>query len=361
MDRRKALKVAGGGGLAAILGSQTAPAFAQAKKEWRMAMTWQRNAPLLSAGAVAFADFINKTSSTLSIRIAAAGEIVPPFQTMGAVANGTVQVGSGYATYWAGQHPAVQFLGPIPFGLTSQEYNAWYHYGGGEALVDEVYAKLGVKGFQVGQTSVQSAGWFNKEIRSVADYKGLKMRVTGIGGKVVQGLGGTPVSMPLGEVPQAMQSGAIDAIEFVGPMNDLQFGLHKIAKYYYWPGWLEPCGMYDVFINADAWGQLSSQEKELVRGAAFYATQLSLSEHVAKNAIALVQLTGELKVNIRSFSDDTLKAIGVVARKVLDGEASKDPLSRKVFDSILKFRQTVIPYSHLSEYEFMRARTLGYK
>jgi len=362
MDRRKALRTAGGGGLAAILATQAAPAISQGKKEWRLQCTWPKNAPALATGANALADFVGKaTGGSLTIRVYSAGEIVPPFQTLEAVANGTFQMGQGYATYWAGQLPAVQFLGPLPFGLTSQEMMAWLYWGGGVELAQKAYAKLGVMMFPNGQTSVQSAGWYNKEINAVGDYKGLKMRVGGLGGKVLQALGGTPVAMPLGEVPQAMQSGAIDAIEFVGPFNDLSFGLQKVAKFYYWPGWLEPCGMYDNFINMKAWETLSASEKEIIRAGNVYASQLTLSEHVAKNATAYGQLVGQHKVQIKKFSDDTLKAIGEVAYKVLEGEAAKDGPSKEIFDSIMKFRKEVLAYTTLSEHDFMRARNLGFK
>lgn len=362
MNRRKALVATGTGGLAAILATRSGPAISQGKKEWRMQCTWAKNAPGLATGAIVLSEFVNKaTGGALNIRLFSAGEITPPFQTLEAVANGTIQMGQGYATYWAGQAPAVQFLGPLPYGLTSQEQHAWLYYGGGMELAQKVYQKLGVVMFPIGQTSVQSAGWYNKEINSVADYKGLKMRVGGLGGKVLQALGGTPVAMPLGEVPQAMQSGAIDAIEFVGPFNDMSFGLYKVAKFYYWPGWLEPSGQYDCFINPKAWESLSATEKEIIRAGCAYASSMALAELVHKNAVAYTQLVGQHKVNIKKFNDDTLKAIGETSWKVLDAEAAKDPLSKEVFDSILKFRKDAVAYTTLSEHDFMRARNLGFK
>jgi TRAP-type mannitol/chloroaromatic compound transport system substrate-binding protein len=362
MNRRNALKFAGGSGLAAILAAKAGPAISQGKKEWRLQCTWPKNAPGLATGAIALSEFVNKaTGGSLTIRLFSGGEIVPPFQTLGAVANGTIQMGQGYTTYWAGQSAAIQFFGPLPFGLNSQEQNAWMYYGGGLELFEKTYEKLGVVGFPNGQTSVQSAGWYNKEINTLADYKGLKMRVGGIGGKVLQALGGTPVAMPLGEVPQAMQSGAIDAIEFVGPFNDMSFGLYKVAKFYYWPGWLEPSGQYDVFINPKAWETLSASEKEIVRAGNVYASQLMLSELVYKNSIAYQQLLNEHKVQVKLLSDDVLKGISDAAYKVLEAEAAKDADSKAVFDSIMKFRAQARPYSKISEWEFMRARELSYK
>lgn len=358
MHRRKALKIAGGGGLAAILASGTPPAFAQAKKEWRMQQTWGKTAPGLARGGNVFAEFVTKaTGGSLTIREFSAGEIVPPFQTMDAVASGTIQCGYGYMTYWAGQLPAINYLGTLPFGLTAQEHNAWFSHGGGDQLADKLYAKLGVKVFTAGNTTIQPAGWYNKEINAIGDYKGLKMRIGGIGARVVQALGGTPVSMPLGEVPQAMQSGAIDAIEFVGPVSDLSVGLHKVAKYYYWPGWLEPSGPYDIFINLKAWGTLSPTEQEIVRVGAKYAAYETLNEFLARNAQAYNQMVGELKVQVRKIPDDTLRQIADVAWKVTQAEA-KDADSKEVLNSMMRFRRDMLPYMNLSELDFMRVRDM---
>jgi len=359
MDRRKALKIAGGGGLAAILASGTAPAYSQGKKEWRMQQTWGKTAPGLARGGNVFAEYVTKASGgSLTIREFSAGEIVPPFQTMDAVANGTIQMGYGYVTYWAGQIPAMNYLGTLPFGLTAPEHNAWFSHGGGEQLAEKLYGKLGVKFLFAGTNPVQPAGWYNKEIKGIGDYKGLKMRVGGLGGKVIQALGGTPVSMPLGEVPQAMQSGAIDAIEFVGPVADLSVGLHKVAKYYYWPGWLEPAGPYDIFINQKAWATLSPAEQEIVRVGAKYAALEMLSNYLARNAQAYNQMLSEFKVQVRNIPDDTVKQIAEVAWKVVESEA-KDADSKEVLNSVMKFRREILPYMRLSEYDFMRVRNIS--
>ena len=358
MNRRKALKIAGGGGLAAVLASGMAPAFSQGKKEWRMQQTWGKTAPGLGRGGNVFAEYVTKaTGGSLTIREFSAGEIVPAFQTMDAVANGTIQMGYGYVTYWARQIPAMNYLGTLPFGLTAPEHNAWFSHGGGNELAEKLYEKLGVKFFSAGCNPVQPAGWYNREINSVGDYKGLKMRVVGLGGKVIQALGGTPVSMPLGEVPQAMQSGAIDAIEFVGPLADLSVGLHKVAKYYYWPGWLEPSGTYDIFINPKAWATLSPAEQEIIRVGAKYASLEMLSNYLARNAQAYNQMVGELKVQVRIIPDAALAQIADVAWKVIEAEA-KDPDSKAVLASVMKFRREILPYMRLSELDFMRVRNI---
>lgn len=358
MDRRKALKVAGGGGLAAILASGTAPAFSQGKKEWRLQQTWGRTTPGLSRGGNAFVEFVNRASGgSLTIRELSAGEVVGAFQTLDAVANGTIQAGFGYVTYWAGQIPAMNFLGTLPFGLSALEHNAWYWLGGGMQLAEKLYAKLGVKFFFAGNNLVQPAGWYNREIKAIGDYKGLKMRVGGLGARVLTALGGTPVSMPLGEVPQAMQSGAIDAIDFVGPVADLSIGLHKIAKFYYWPGWLEPAGPYDIFINEKAWATLNPAEQEIVRAGARYAAMEHQTEQVYRNAQAYNQMVNELKVQVRQIPDEALVRIGEVAWKAIEAEA-KDADSKEILASVMRFRREVLPYTRVSEYDFLRARNL---
>ena len=358
MDRRKALKLTGTGGLGAILAAGMAPAFSQGKKEWRMQQTWGKTAPGLARGGNVFAEYVTKASGgSLTIREFSGGEIVPPFQTMDAVANGTFQMGYGYVTYWAGQIPAMNYLGTLPFGLTAQEHNAWFSHGGGNELAEKLYGKLGVKFFSAGNNPIQPAGWYNKEIKAMSDYKGMKMRIGGLGGKVLQAMGGTPVSMPLGEVPQAMQSGAIDAIEFVGPVADLAVGLHKVAKFYYWPGWLEPSGPYDIFINEKAWATLSPAEQEIIRVGAKYAALEMMSNYWARNAQAFNQMVGELKVQVRQIPDDALRQMAEVAWKVIEAEA-KDADSKEVLASVMKFRREILPYMRLSEYDFMRVRNL---
>ncbi|MEK7820806.1 MAG: TRAP transporter substrate-binding protein [Pseudomonadota bacterium] len=362
MNRRKLLRVAGTGGMAAILAANSGPALSQARKEWRMQMTWAKNSPALATGANVLADFITKaTGGALTVKVFAAGEVVPPFQTMDAVANGSLQMGHGYPAYWVGQMPAINFLSPIPFGITSQEQNAWFAYGGGQALADKIYNKLGVKFFPSGNTSVQAAGWYNKEVKAVGDYKGMKIRSGGMGAKVLQSAGAIPVQMPLGEVPQALQSGAIDGADFVGPYNDMAFGLHKVAKFYYWPGWQEPCGALDCFINLKAWESLSAEQKEIVRVGNEYANAAVMNEFVAKNAMAYNQMVKEHKVQVKIFNDDTLKALGELAGNVIRAEAAKDADSKEIFESIMKFRAEMMPYTKISEYEFMRARMLPFK
>ncbi|MPY68999.1 MAG: ABC transporter substrate-binding protein, partial [Alphaproteobacteria bacterium] len=248
---------AGGVAAAAAASSFPAPALSQGKMEWRMVTTWPKNFPGLGTGANLLADMITKgTEGRLSVKVFGAGEIVPAFESMDAVGSGTVEMGHGAPYYWKGKVAAAQYLASVPFGMNAQEQNAWFQYGNGQKLADKIYRNMGAKFFPSGNTGTQMGGWFNKEIKSPADYKGLKMRIPGLGGEVVKAAGGNVINLPGGEIPPALASGAIDATEWVGPYNDLAFGLYKSAKYYYYPGWHEPATLLENFINLNAWEKL---------------------------------------------------------------------------------------------------------
>jgi len=357
MDRRTLLKTAGVGALATGAAITGAPAIAKGIKQWRMQMTWRRNSPLLATGPEIVADYINKASNgRLELKLYAAGELVSPFETMDAVADGTLHMGHGYAGYWAGKQPAVQFFSPVPFGMTSQEQNAWLHYGGGQAIADKIYGAMGVKFLPGGNTSVQAAGWYNKELNRIEDFKGLKIRSTGIGAKVLSEIGGIPVQMPLGEVPQGLQAGVIDGADFVGPYNDMAFGLHKVAKHYYWPGWMEPSAILDCFVNQDAWNSLDKDLQSIVEGANAMANQMVLSEFVYKNAQAVKILKEEQNVDFRTLDDATLIALGKVSHQVMADVGNTDSLSKEAYASFNDFMTTVRPYTELSEMRYLDAR-----
>ena len=261
LKRRDFLKTASTSGAviaatAAAASSFPKPSLAQGIMKWRMGTTWPKNFPGLGTGANKLAEFIGAASGgRLQVDVYGGGEIVPPFETMDAVASGTLEMGHGAPYYWKGKEPATQFIASMPFGLNVIEQNSWLQFGGGQELADKVYEKLGCKFFASGNTGVQMGGWFNKEINSLEDYKGLKMRIPGLGGEVVKAAGGNVVNLPGGEIPAALQSGAIDATEWVGPYNDLAFGLYKSAKFYYYPGWHEPATLLDNFINLTAWSR----------------------------------------------------------------------------------------------------------
>ncbi|MDF1748553.1 MAG: TRAP transporter substrate-binding protein [Alphaproteobacteria bacterium] len=362
MKRRDFIKTASTVGVVGAAASAFAtPAISQNRIEWKMQTTWRENSPLLWTGPKLVADYVSKMSDgRLTIKLYAAGEIAPPLQVMDVVADGGLEMGHGYPPYWAGKLPAMQFFTPLPFGITTQEQNAWFLYGGGQEIADKVYGELGVKFMPSGNTSVQSAGWFNKEINSIEDYQGMKIRSGGLGSKVLAKVGATPVQMPLGEVPQALQTNSIDGADFVGPFNDMAFGLHKVAKYCYWPGWMEPCGVLDCFINKAAWDGLSDDLKAIVEAANAMANNVVLSEFVAKNAQAYQTLQTEHGVKMQFLNDETLAVLGKVAGEVIIEASEADALSKEVYDSLMSFRKLVMPYTNTSELAFMKARNLDF-
>jgi TRAP-type mannitol/chloroaromatic compound transport system substrate-binding protein len=337
-----------------------APAVNKGLLEWRMVTTWPKNFPGLGTGANLLGELITKGSGgRLTIKVFGAKEIVPAFESLDAVANGTVQMGHGAPYYWKGKIAASQFLASVPFGMTAQEVNAWYQWGNGQKLGDKIYKMMGCKFFPSGNTGVQAGGWFNKEMNSLSDYKGLKMRIPGLGGEVVKAAGGNVVNLPGGEIPPALQSGALDATEWVGPYNDLAFGLYKSAKYYYFPGWHEPATVLDNFINIQAWEQLPDDLKAVVEAANAAVNQMVLSEFVARNNAALKTLVGKHNVQLRQFPDEILKGLGKLAGQVMEDIASKDPLSREVMDDYVAFRKDASAWSARSEGAYLAARQLA--
>ncbi|MEK9684494.1 MAG: TRAP transporter substrate-binding protein [Rhodospirillaceae bacterium] len=339
-----------------------APMINKGLLQWRMVTTWPKNFPGLGTGANLLGDLITKGSGgRLTVKVFGAKEVVPAFEAMDAVSNGTVQMGHGAPYYWKGKVAAAQFLASVPFGMTAQEVNSWYQWGNGQKLGDKIYKEMGAKFFPSGNTGVQAGGWFNKEMNSLSDYKGLKMRIPGLGGEVVKAAGGNVINLPGGEIPPALQSGALDATEWVGPYNDLAFGLYKSAKYYYFPGWHEPATVLDNFINIKAWEKLPNDLKAVVQAANTAVNQMVLSEFVARNNGALSTLVNKHKVKLRNFPDEVLQGLGKLANQVMNDIASKDPLSRAVMDDYMAFRKTASAWSSRSEGAYLpaRAKVLG--
>ena len=363
MKRRQFLSGAAVAGATAAAASTFAkPAIAQDVREWRMVTTWPKNFPGLGTGANLLAEYITKASDgRLKVTVFGAGEIVPAFEAIDAVGNGTVEMGHGAPYYWKGKVDATQYIAAMPFGLNAQEQNAWFQWGGGQELADKVYAELNCKFFPSGNTGTQMGGWFNKEMNTIDDYKGLKMRIPGLGGEVVKAAGANVVNLPGGEIPPALQSGAIDATEWVGPYNDLAFGLYKSAKYYYYPGWHEPATVLDNFINLDAWNALPDDLKAIVEQANRAVNQMVLSEFTARNVQALDTLRNKHGVDVRPFSDDILTGLGKLSGEVLRDLVSSNPLSQEVFESLIAFRTQSIAWSKFSEAAFAQARVLPFK
>ena len=326
---------------------------------WKMVTTWPKDFPGLGTGANYLAQLISKMSNgELKIKVFGAGELVPALGVFDAVAGGTAEIGHSTAYYWKGKHEATQFFSTVPFGLTAQEINGWLQYGGGQQLWDEIYAPFGLKAFPAGNTGVQMGGWFNQEINSIEDFSGLVIRMPGLGGEVLRRLDATVQTIPGGEIFQALKTGAIDATEWVGPYNDLAFGFHQAAKYYYWPGWHEPGTVMEAMINQKAWNQLPKDLQCIVQSACSTVNDHMLAEFTARNSTALETLVNEHGVQLRKFSNEILNSIGEISKDVIHEIAEKDPLTKKVYSSFIEFRKNSLAYTRISEEAYTLARSL---
>ena len=326
---------------------------------WKLVTTWPKNFPGLGLGPETFARMVNEMSDgRLQVQVYGADEIVPAFGVFDAVSQGVAQMGHGASYYWTGKIPAAVFFTSVPFGLTAQEINGWIHYGGGLALWEEAYAPFGLLPLAGGNSGVQMAGWFNKEINRVEDLKGLKMRIPGLGGEVLSRAGGTAVSLPGGELYTSLQTGVIDATEWVGPYNDLALGLHEVAKYYYYPGWHETGSMLEFVVNRDAFEALSTDLQAIVRVACRAANQDMLDEYTARNNRALQALVNQHGVELRKLPDEVIVELHRASVAALADLVAGDPLAQRVYDSFRRFLDGVTAYHHISEQAYINARDL---
>jgi TRAP-type mannitol/chloroaromatic compound transport system substrate-binding protein len=359
MKRRDFIKGMGAGLAGAAMTSAPAVHAAEKKLKWKMVTTWPKNFPGLGTGANNLARLITEMSGgRIEVKVYGAKELVPAFEIFDAVSRGTAEMGHGASYYWKGKSEAAQFFAAVPFGLTAQEMNGWFYHGGGMELWQEVYAPFGLVPTAAGNTGVQMGGWFNKEINSVNDLQGLKMRIPGLGGEVLKRAGGTPLSLPGGEIFTSLKSGAIDATEWVGPYNDLAFGLHKAAKYYYYPGWHEPGTCLECFINKKAFDALPKDLQSIVINASRVANQDMLAEYTSRNNAALHTLVNTHKVNLKHFPDEVLKKLKDLSDEVVSEVATKDAMSKKVFESFRKFRDQAQAWHNISELAYLNARNL---
>lgn len=325
--------------------------------EWKLVTSWPKNFPGLGMAPERFATLVDEMSNgRLHIKVYGAGELMPAFEVFDAVSQGTVQMGHSASYYWKGKAPAAQFFTSIPFGLNAQEMNGWLHYGGGMALWEEVYEPFGILPLAGGNTGVQMGGWFNKEINAMDDLKGLKMRLPGLGGEVLKRVGGVPVTLPGRELYTALQTGAIDATEWVGPFNDLAFGLHKAAKFYYYPGWHEPGTTLEFMINKEAFATLSEDLQSIVKTAARAINQDMLDEYTTRNVTALDALVNEHGVIMKQYPDDVMKALAEISTLVIKEESQQDKSMKKVYEAYMAYQAGVRKYHLISEDAYSRLR-----
>lgn len=328
--------------------------------EWKLVTTWPKNFPGLSSHAANFSRLVKEMSQgRLKIKVFGAGEVVPALGVFDAVSSGSVEVGHGAAYYWKGKVPAAQFFTAVPFGLNAQETNGWFHHGGALELWREIYEPFNLVPFPGGNTGVQMAGWFNKEINSVADIKGLKMRIPGLGGEVWNRAGGSSVNIPGGELYTALQTGVIDATEWVGPYNDLAFGFHQVAQYYYYPGWHEPGAALEMIINKQAYDSLPDDLKAIVSTASAMANQDMLDEYTARNNTALKELVDVHGVEVRRLPDEVLQKLKRIADKIYAEQSAKDPVFKRVYDAYKTFGEGARNYHRISEQAYYEARDVA--
>ena len=335
---------------AAIL--STLPNIAKAKKpefNWKMVTTWPKNFPGLGTGAQFLANTIEDLSGgRIKVSVYGAGELVPAFEIFDAVSNGVAELGHGSAYYWKGKNDTFQFFSTVPFGMSFNEMNAWLYKGGGMKLWEKAYSDFNLIPMAAGNTGVQMGGWFNKEINSLDDLKGLKMRIPGLGGEVLKRAGGTPVNLPGGELFTALKTGTIDATEWVSPYNDLAFGFHKAAKYYYYPGWHEPGTTLECFVNKDKLLQLPDDLKQIVIGAAKIANLDMLCEFISKNNDALEILQKKHNVDIRQYPDEVLKELHKISKDVVKELSKKDDFAKEVYNSYSLFQEKTNNWNEIS-------------
>ncbi|MAV16973.1 MAG: ABC transporter substrate-binding protein [Gammaproteobacteria bacterium] len=330
----------------------------QEQYNWRLVTAWPKNYPGLGMAPERIADLVEEMSNgQMKITVYGAGEQVPAFGVFDAVSSGSHQMGHSGGYFWKGKVPAAQFFTGVPFGLTADEINAWTNRGGGLELWREIYEPFSIYPIPAGNTGTQMFGWFNKEINSLEDIKGLKMRIPGIGGEVLKRAGGIPVTLPGGELFTALQTGVIDATEWVGPYNDLTFGFQQTAKYYYYPGWHEPGSMLELLINKDAWNSLPKHLQVIIETASKAVNQDILDEYTARNNKALRELVDVHGVELRRLPDDVITEFKIIANDILEENAAEDETVNKVYQSYLKFKNEVSEYHKVSEDAFVEARS----
>lgn len=356
--KKAAIAAAGGASILSACGKEnknSSPNINMNKSfEWKMVTTWTPHFPILGEGADHLAAGVEKMSGgRLKIQVYGAGELVPAMETFDAVSQGMAEMGHSASYYWAGKHPASQFFTSLPFGMNTQQTYAWLFFGGGMELWEELYAKFNLIPMPAGNTGGQMGGWFNKEINSVDDLQGLKMRIPGIGGKIISKAGGSAILSPGGEIYTNLERGVIDATDWVGPYHDWLMGFHKIARYYYYPTFAEPTGVMEMMVNKSAFEELPEDLQEIVRFAARAGNINMLSEFEIKNAEYLEKLKNESSVQVKKFPDDVINAFKGYAREAIDEITENDEFSRKVYASYTAFRNQIEGWGDITEKMFV--------
>jgi TRAP-type mannitol/chloroaromatic compound transport system substrate-binding protein len=321
---------------------------------WRLAETWGPNFPIFGDTTKNMAKMVKEMSNgRLLIRIDSANRHKSALGIFDFVKNGQYQMGHSASYYWKGKDINTMFFTTLPFGMTTPEQYAWFYYGGGEQLMKEVYDKYGILSFPGGNTGNQMGGWFRKEINTVEDLKGLKMRIPGFAGEVLAELGAKPTNIPSGELYTALERNTIDALEWVGPSLDLRMGFHKIAPYYY-TGWHEPATELQFMVNQKAYQSLPLDLQQILKVAMKAAAYDMYAHSMHESAVNLATIQSEYpNVKIKTFPEPVMRAIKVANKKLLDQFAAKDPMSKKILDSIHNYGQKVRAWTNFSDRAYL--------
>jgi len=358
MDRKTFLKTTAAAGLGTMAipactteeVKQNGKPFTGREYKWKMVTTWAPNFPILGEGCNFFAQWVRDMSGgQLDIKVYGAGELIPALECFDAVSSGAAECASGASYYWAGKSEIAPFFTTVPFGMNAQQMNAWLYSGGGMDLWKELYARFGLVPMPGGNTGVQMAGWFNKEINTMADFKGLKMRIPGLGAKVLSRAGGTPVLSSGSEIYTNLERGVIDATEWIGPYHDYIMGFHKIAKYYYAPGWHETGSTLELFFNKKEFDSLPVHLQHIVESAAARFNIWVISAFEAQNNAYMQKLIQEEKADVRIFSKEILDTLRAYSREVLLELVEKDPFYKKVYQSYSTFLAQSQQWANYSE------------
>ena len=321
-----------------------------ATHNWKLVTTWPPNFPILGEACTLFSQWVDTMSSgRLKIQVFGGGELVPALECFDAVRNGAAEMSHGAAYYWAGKTSAAQFFASVPFGMNAQQFNSWLIGGDGLQLWEELYAPFNLIPFPGGNSGVQMGGWFNKEINTIEDFRGLKMRMPGLGGKVLSKIGASPVLISGGELYTSLERGVIDATEWMGPFHDHKMGFHEIAKYYYFPGWHETGTQLEFTVNKEKYEALPLDLQEIVRSACMRVNDWLLYTLEYQNALFLEKIKNETQVEIRHFPPEVLQALREAAASETEVIANKDAISKKIYNSYKAFRTRINSWSEVSE------------
>ena len=352
LDRRRFLARASLAAGAATVAAAHAPnVIAQPKIQWRMSTTWTPSLDMLQGSAERLGKVVEALSGgRFKIDVFPGGQIVPPLDCFDAASRGTIEAFMGAPYYWPEKEPAVQWFSTVPFGMDPAGMTSWYYQGDGLSLWEEAYAAFNLIPRPGPAIAPQMAGWFRKKINTIGDYRGLKMRIPGLGGKVVARAGGAVVLTPAAEIYAALERGVIDASEWIGPYDDMKLGLHKTARYYYYPGWHEPGTVTGFGFNRKAYEALPVDLQRTVDHAAEVVQVYGLTDYHVKNAAALARLRTEFKaITVLRLPTPVLRDLKKLAAGVVREESEKTPMGRKVHASFTKFQALVGPWDNLAE------------